>query len=40
MCHEVRLLMLSEISGSEKDKYHMISLRLESNEQTELTSKT
>ena len=28
--------MLSEISQSEKDKYHMISL-VESNEQTELT---
>ena len=30
--------MLSEIRQSEKDNYHMISL-IESNEQTELTSK-
>ena len=34
--------MLSEISQSEKDKYHMIpqSPSVESNEQTELISKT
>ena len=32
-------IMLSEISQSEKDKYHMISFIWESNEQTELTSK-
>ena len=34
-------IMLSEISQSEKDKYHMISFHsyVESNEQTELTSK-
>ena len=32
--------MLSEISQSEKDEYHMISLYVESCEQTELTSKT
>ena len=33
-------IMLNEISQSKKDKYHMISLIYESNEQTELTSKT
>ena len=32
-------IMLSEISQSEKDKHHMISLNVESNEQTELTRK-
>ena len=32
-------IMLTEISQSEKDKYHMISLICESNEQTELTNK-
>ena len=32
--------MLSEISQSEKDKYHRIYPHVESNEQTELTSKT
>ena len=34
-------IMLNEISQSEKDKYHMISFHsyVESNEQTELTSK-
>ena len=32
-------IMLSEISQSEKDKYHMIHSYVESNEQTELTSK-
>ena len=32
-------IMLSEISHSEKDKYHTIVLILESNEQIELTSK-
>ena len=31
--------MLSEISQSEKDKYHMIHSYVESNEQTELTRK-
>ena len=31
-------IMLSKISQSEKDKYHMISV-MESNEQLELTSK-
>ena len=33
-------IMLSEINQSDKDKYHKISLYVESNEQTELTSKT
>ena len=33
-------IMLSGTSQSEKDKYHMISLYVESSEQTELTSKT
>ena len=37
---DLESIMLSEISQSEKDKYHVISLILESNEQTELTSKT
>ena len=32
-------IMLSEISPSEKDKYHMIHLYVEPNEQTELTRK-
>ena len=32
-------IMLSEISQSEKDKHHMIHSYVESNEQTELTSK-
>ena len=32
-------IMLSEISQSEKDKYHMISSYAESNEQTEPTGK-
>ena len=32
-------IMLSEISQPEKDKYHMISSYVESNEQTELTRK-
>ena len=32
-------IMLSEISQSEKDKYHMIYSYVESNEQTELISK-
>ena len=32
-------IMLSKISQSEKDKYHMISY-VESTEQTEITSKT
>ena len=41
---DLEITMLSEISQSEKDKYHMISLRwndsyVESNEQTELTRK-
>ena len=30
---------VSEISQSEKDKYYMVSLICESNEQTELTGK-
>ena len=32
--------MLSEVSQSEKDKYHVISLIYASNEKTEQTSKT
>ena len=32
-------ILLSEISQSEKDKYHMIHSHVESNEQTELTKK-
>ena len=32
-------IMLSEISQSENDKYHMILSYVDSNEQTELTSK-
>ena len=32
-------IVLSEISQSEKNKYHMIFSCVESNEQTELTSK-
>ena len=32
-------IMLNERSQSEKDKYHMILLYMESNEQTKLTSK-
>ena len=32
-------IMLSEISQSEKDKYHMIFSYVESNGQTELTRK-
>lgn len=31
--------MLSEISQSERDKYHMISLYVESNEQNELMNR-
>ena len=34
------IIMLSEISQSEKDKYHMISLMCGIYEQTDLTSKT
>ena len=37
---DLKNIMLREISPSEKDKYPMISLIYESNEQTELTSKT
>ena len=33
-------IMLSEISPSEKDKYHMIHSYVESNKQTQVTSKT
>ena len=33
-------IMLSEINQSEKDKYHIFHSYVESNEQTELTSKT
>ena len=32
-------IMLSEIRQSEKDKYHMISLNVESNEQNKLMNK-
>ena len=32
-------IMLSGMSQSEKDKYHMVHSYVESNEQTELTSK-
>ena len=32
-------ITLSEISQSEKDKYHMISLICESNEQNKLTNR-
>ena len=31
--------MLSEISQSKKDKYHMINIYVESNEQNKVTSK-
>ena len=37
---DIKNIMLSEISQPEKHKYHMISLYVESNEQTELTNKT
>ena len=40
VCMKLENIMLNEISQSKKDKYHMISLIYESNEQTELTSKT
>ena len=33
-------IMLSEINQSDKDKYHKISLYVESNEQTKLRRKT
>ena len=33
-------IVLRERNQSEKDKYHMISLNVESKEQSELTSKT
>ena len=36
---EVENIMLSEISQSVKDKYHIVPLILESNEQNKLTSK-
>ena len=36
---DLKNIMLSEISQSEKDKYHMISLICGNNEQSELTSK-
>ena len=36
---DLESIVLSEISQSEKDKYHMILLILESNEQNKLTSK-
>ena len=36
---DLESIMLSEISQSEKDKYHVISLICESNEQTKLTNK-
>ena len=37
---KLEIIMLSEISQSEKDKYHMIHSYVESNEQTELTELT
>ena len=37
---DLESIMLSEISQSEKDKYHRIYPHVESTEQTELTSKT
>ena len=36
---ELENIMLSEISQSEKDKYHMIHSYVESNEQNILTNK-
>ena len=36
---DLESIMVSVISQSEKDKYHMISLNVESNEQTELARK-
>ena len=36
---ELETIMLSEISQSVKDKYHIVPLILESNEQNKLTSK-
>ena len=36
---DLESIMLSEISQSEKDKYHVISLICESNEQNKLTNK-
>ena len=38
-CMGLESIMLSEINQSDKDKYHKISLYVESNEQTDLTSK-
>ena len=38
-CMNLENIMLSEISQPEKDKYHMVHSYVESNEQTELTSK-
>ena len=37
---DLKNIMLSEISKSEKEKYHMFHSYVESNEQTELTCKT
>ena len=36
---DMECIMLSEISQSEKDKYHMIHLYVETNEQNKLTNK-
>ena len=36
---DLETIMLSEISQSVKDKYHIVPLILESNEQNKLTSK-
>ena len=37
---DLETILLNKISQSEKDKYHMISLIWESNEQNKLTNKT
>ena len=36
---DLEIIILSEISQSDKEKYHMISLYVESLEQTDLTRK-
>ena len=36
---DLNIIMPSDISQSEKDKYHMISLICESNEQNKLTNR-
>ena len=38
-CMDLENIMLSDISQSEKGKYHMIHSYVESNEKTKLTSK-